>query len=160
MHFVIDTNVIVVTNGKSVQASNGCVMNCMEKLMAIKENGIVVIDDQWRIVKEYKNNMNESGQPGFGDAFLRWLLTNTANPSRCQQMRITSKNREDNDFQEFPNDSGLQGFDPGDRKFIAVANAHPQKPPVLQAVDLKWWKYRDIFKNHGITIEFLCPIKG
>ena len=47
-------------------------------------------------------------------------------------------------------------FDPDDRKFIAVALAHSEKPPILQAVDSAWWNYRDALRQNGITIDFIC----
>ena len=43
-----------------------------------------------------------------------------------------------------------------DRKFIAVAVAHPEKPPILQAVDSQWWDFRDAFRRNGVTVEFIC----
>ncbi|MGH8498629.1 MAG: hypothetical protein ACRERV_07480, partial [Methylococcales bacterium] len=48
-------------------------------------------------------------------------------------------------------------FDPPDRKFAAVANAHPDKPPVWQATDCKWLDWWSRLKKVGVTIEFLCP---
>ena len=47
-------------------------------------------------------------------------------------------------------------FDPADRKFIAVALAHPEKPPILQAVDSQWWDFRDAFRRNGVIVEFIC----
>ena len=62
----------------------------------------------------------------------------------------------ENEFEEFPDDPALDEFDPDDRKFIAVALAHPEKPPILQAVDSQWWDFRNAFRRHGVTIEFIC----
>ncbi len=47
-------------------------------------------------------------------------------------------------------------FDPADRKFIAVANAHPEKPPVLESADSKWLGWEPRLNVCGIRIEFLC----
>ncbi len=44
-----------------------------------------------------------------------------------------------------------------DRKFVAVANAHPDKPPIMHATDSKWWAWKDALKDVGITVHFLCP---
>jgi hypothetical protein len=85
----------------------------------------LVLDDMWRIIGEYMQNLRRSGEPGVGDAFLRWVLTNKDNPQRCDLVTITPV---ENDFREFPADAALSDFDPSDRKFIAVALAHPQKP--------------------------------
>lgn len=60
-------------------------------------------------------------------------------------------------YDEFPDHDDLNDFDNSDRKFIAVANAHPAKPPVLQATDSKWWGWKDALNEVGITVQFLCP---
>ena len=44
-----------------------------------------------------------------------------------------------------------------DRKFVAVANAHPAKPPILQSTDSKWWGWKEALQEVGITVHFLCP---
>ncbi len=62
----------------------------------------------------------------------------------------------ENEFEEFPDDPALEGFDPDDRKFIAVAVAHPEGPPILQAVDSQWWDFRAAFRRNGIIVEFIC----
>ena len=43
---------------------------------------------------------------------------------RCDLVPITPINDSENEFEEFPDDPVLEGFDPDDRKFIAVAIAH------------------------------------
>jgi hypothetical protein len=58
---------------------------------------------------------------------------------------------------EFPNHPGLEDFDPSDRKFIAVSNAHSEKPPIMEATDSKWWGWRDALKEVGIEVRFVCP---
>lgn len=69
---------------------------------------------------------------------------------------ITPVNGSDNEFEEFPDDPALNDFDPADRKFIAVACAHLEKPPILQAVDSKWLDFRDAFRQNGVTVTFIC----
>jgi len=154
---VVDTNVPVVANGKSKQASPQCVIFCTQRLLVLTNSGKLVLDDQWRIIKEYLKNLRSEGQPGVGDAFLKWVLTNMSNPNRCELVSITPINSNGTNFKEFPSDFRLRNFDPSDRKFIAVAFAHSQHPPILQAVDSKWWKIRDILLEHDIIVEFLCP---
>ncbi len=79
---------------------------------------------------------------------------------KCQQNLapkvITPVNGSENEFEEFPDDPALDDFDPDDRKFIAVTIAHPEKPPILQAVDSQWWDFRDAFRRNGVTVEFIC----
>ena len=46
-------------------------------------------------------------------------------------------------------------FDLSDRKFIALANMHVEKPPIVEGTDGKWWGYVEAFGRYGITIQFL-----
>ena len=62
----------------------------------------------------------------------------------------------DNEFGEFPKDPELANFDPDDRKFVAVAIAHCEKPPILQAVDSQWLDFRDVLLQHGVRVQFIC----
>lgn len=155
MHVVVDTNVLIVANNKAPQASPKCVINCMNKLVHIREKQILVIDDKWRIIKEYQNKVSSSGQPGVGDSFLRWVLTNQRNLARCEQVSITESL--DNQFSEFPTDPALNTFDLSDRKFVAVALAHPAHPPITNAVDSDWWHCQAALEANGLKIDFLCP---
>ena len=59
-------------------------------------------------------------------------------------------------YEEFPDHPGLENFDLSDRKFVAVANAHPAKPQSLEATDSKWWGWKDALAEAGITVIFLC----
>ena len=72
MTAVVDTNVAVVANGRSEQASPDCVINCNERLDQIMSGEVkLVLDDMWQIIGEYMRNLHASGEPGIGDAFLR-----------------------------------------------------------------------------------------
>lgn len=150
---VVDTNVAVVANGKSTAGAK-CTEACAKKLQEIVDCGHVVIDDSRLVLREYSANLNQSGQPGVGDHFYRWLLINQFNTARCSCVRITPS---EGSYAEFPRHRELRGFDPSDHKFIAVAAAHPKRPYVLQAFDTKWWPLRDAFRACGINIMFLCP---
>lgn len=158
MLVVVDTNVAVVANEKSEQASSSCIQNCLLQLKRITgEKDRIVIDNQWIIIREYMANLRSSGEPGIGDEFLKWVLTNHTNPKRCSQVRITPVNGVDENFEEFPSDPDLHRFDRSDRKFVAVALSHPKRPTILQAVDSDWWNARDALKRNGVRIKFLCP---
>ncbi len=156
MTVVVDTNVPVVANGRSEQASPECVKNCSVRLEELTKKGKLVLDDKWRILKEYMAHLRSEGQSGPGDAFLKWVHTNYSNPQRCELVRITPRDSSETDFEEFPSDPALEKFDPTDKKFIAVALAHPNSPPILQAVDTKWWEMKEPLSKAGVTIDFLC----
>lgn len=153
---VIDTNVLVAANRDSPQASDACIEACSGKLLDVREHGIVVIDDQWRILSEYENNVATEGQLREGSIFLKWLLRNHRNRSKCHWIPIEMD--AEREFREFPDEPALAGFDRADRKFVAVALTHPRHPSILNALDWKsWWQYRHELAPHGIHIDFLCP---
>ena len=156
MKSVVDTNVPVVANGNSEQASPECIRTCAVRLEEITRKGQLVLDNQWLILKEYMAHLRPVGQPRPGDAFLKWVLTNYSNPDRCELVQVTPKDSAGTDFVEFPSDRALEGFDPTDRKFVAVAAAHPERPPILEAVDTKWWEMEQALRQAGITVDFLC----
>lgn len=155
MHVVVDTNVLIVANRRETQASPQCVLNCIRKLESIQKIQVLVIDDGWRIIKEYRKKVSSSGQPGIGDAFLKWVLTNHNNSTRCEKVSITEI--ADNHYAEFPTDPALGQFDLSDRKFVAVALMHPAHPPIVNAVDSDWLLWQIPLEANGIQIDFLCP---
>ena len=128
----------------------------MRHLEGIKAASKIVLDDGYRILSEYQDHLRSEGQPGEGDAFLKWVLTNQANPQVCDQVHI-NPTEDGNNFAEFPDDPDLRGFDRSDRKFVAAALAHPDSPPILNAVDSGWWLFRDALTRNGVQVEFLCP---
>ena len=155
MAVIVDTNVAVVANGQSRQASPNCVDTCINRVeRIIRGEERLVLDNRWIILSEYMRNLRSSGEPGAGDRFLLWLLRNK--DTQCALVSITLIDSSENEFEEFPDDPALDDFDPADRKFIAVACAHSERPSILQAVDSKWLGFDDAFRENGITVEFIC----
>jgi hypothetical protein len=157
MYHVVDTNVLVVANGKNKapQASLECINSCVKYLSSLQKSGVLVIDKNWLILKEYKNNVSEKGQPEIGDRFLYWLLKNQTNRKHCEQ--VTIKQISEYEFEEFPQSESLKNFDKSDRKFVAVALTHPAKPAIANAVDSDWRNYEEALADHGVSLNFLCP---
>lgn len=154
--FVVDTNVAVVANRASPQAGPQCVRACVAALRTARDE-IVVLDNGMRILREYMNNLSMAGQPGPGDMFMKWVFDNQAVPSRCESVPLTLRSTDPEDFNEFPDEKALSGFDRSDRKFVAVALASQNNPEILNAVDSDWWNYRVPLAEHGVRISFLCP---
>ena len=157
MVVVVDTNVAVVANGRSEQASADCVKTCAERLREIMRGNVkLVLDNRWIILREYMQNLHTSGDD-VGDRFLGWVLRSLKNPDNCELVKITPIEDSEREFKEFPDDPDIQILNPKkDRKFIAVAIAHCEKPPILQAVDSKWLDFSDVLSRHGVTVEFIC----
>lgn len=154
---VVDTNVAVVANGRAGQEIGPqCVRDCAAALNGVMESGRAAIDTGWRIIGEYRRNLNESGQRGPGDEFFKWLLTHTKNPHRCKMVPITPLDGGEENYEEFPRAASLEDFDPDDRKFVAVAAAIGGGATILEAVDSRWWELRDELRIAGIHVTFVC----
>lgn len=154
MTVVVDTNVILVANQQHAGVSPECVIACAQRLQSIMASGRIALDDRFRILGEYQKKPQGSAKSP-GGAFLKWALQNRSNTKRCDLVPIHED--EARGFTEFPNDAALGAFDASDRMFVAVANSHSDKPPILQAADSKWLGWAPDLKPHGVTVEFLCP---
>ncbi|MFO0726480.1 MAG: hypothetical protein U1E65_22025 [Myxococcota bacterium] len=155
MTVVVDTNVILIANGQHQDVSALCGAACATTLHGVVQSGRVAIDDGYRILNEYQNKAAPFQGKRPGDAFLKWLLRNVANPARCDQVAL--REHDIRGFESFPEDARLANFDPPDRKFVAVAAAHSDKPPILQAADSKWLDWAAQLNASGVVVEFLCP---
>ena len=153
---VVDTNVATTANGANPGAPPDCVAASAQALQAVMAHGHVCIDDANRIVAEYRNNLSAGGQPGPGDAFFKWLLTNEWGGTRVTRVRITSKEDDPEDFEELPDPDDGTVYDRSDRKFLAVAVADPARPPILQAFDSKWWGWQDDMPSALAKTDIFC----
>jgi len=155
MRSVIDTNVLLVANGQHADVSIDCVVECVNRLQTMKMTGVTVVDDGFRILGEYQHKTSLHPPKGVGDVFLKWLLRQAGNLDRVEQVSLTEM--AENEFAEFPDPLLQPMFDAPDRKFAAVAHAHPEKPPVWQAADCKWLDWWPALLEKGVRVEFLCP---
>lgn len=156
-HVVVDTNVAVTANGANVESSAECMVASIAALHGVLARGHVYIDDGGAMMAEYRRNLPVRGQPGAGDLFLRWLLTHEWGGARVTRVRITPKEGDPTDYEEFPAAPAGVAYDPSDRKFLAVAASHERHPHILQATDSKWWGWREALAVHGVRVRFLCP---
>lgn len=154
---VIDTNVLLVADGKAPQMSDACLQECLTRLERVKTTEQVVVDRDWIILGEYHRKLSPNQSPTPGSAFLKWLLQVQAVARHVSPVTITPLDQEQTVFAEFPPDAALEAaFDPADRKFVAAANAHPEKPPILEAADSKWLAWEPGLAAQGIRLEVLC----
>ncbi len=155
---LMDTNVPKTANlalapDQVPQDLVGCVLACVEAVEHVIKKQALVMDAGEEIFDEYRQQLSMKGQPGVGDRFMKWVHDNRWSFPEANRVQIT-KNGES--YDQFPAHAGLTQFDPSDRKFIAVANAHPEKPAIIQATDSKWWGWKDALGEVGITVHFLC----
>lgn len=156
---LVDTNVPKTANLATQPASeedipNACILACIEAIEHIINNGGLVIDAGDEIFDEYRQQLSMKGQPGIGDSFMKWVHDHRYSEDFTCRVSIT---QEGESYEEFPVHNGLIDFDKSDRKFVAAANAHPDKPPILQATDSKWWHWQQALAEAGIAVNFLCP---
>jgi len=154
MKVVIDTNVLIVANNHSPQASSMCVARCKEKLDQLKKDGILVLDSNWEILKEYLKKLKTKGKLDSGDEFLLWVMQNRTNPNRCEIFIIYVQSDHKEKKLAFPDDPRLEKFHKKDRKFAALAAV--SGAPVWNATDSDWWIFKDVLRENRIIVEFLC----
>lgn len=151
---VIDTNVLLVAEGQS-SYSRVCKANCGAVLATIKSKKTVVLDTGREILTEYGRKLAQSKrQPGLGYLFWKWLVNTQVSHRRCEFVNLTK--HPNKGYEEFPDHEALKDFDPADRKFVAVASSHPNKPWIVQAGDSKWWGWRDALKECGVSLDLPC----
>lgn len=157
---VIDTNVLLVADGKHPDMGDNCRNECVERLQRIRDGERVLLDLQWVLLGEYGNKLKPNGPPTPGNAFLKWLYQVQADERHVVAINLTRMDKYDYDFVEFPADEKLRVLvDKSDRKFIAAANAHPDKPPILESADSKWLAWEPQLAAVGIRLEVLCRAK-
>ena len=156
MTVIVDTNVAWVASGRAEQASEDCVATCVERLEQINNDEMkLALDRERRIIDEYQR-LEQTGRFNIGYQFYKWVEMNWTNSERCDLVEIKPVDGSEIEFEKFPDDSELVDFDDDDRKFIAVACAHRDRPPILQAVDGKWRDFLDALHENGVTVEYLC----
>lgn len=156
---IVDTNVPKTANlatqpDPGADAPDDCVLACVEAIDHVIRKRGLIIDARDEIFDEYRQHLSLKGQPGVGDHFIKWVHDNRWSLPGSQRVAI-SKNGDS--YEEFPIHDGLHDFDKSDRKFVAVSNAHPDKPPIIQATDSKWWGWKNALAEVDIAVHFLCP---
>lgn len=155
---LVDTNVAKTANlaiqpNPDSDVTDECVKECINAIEHITKKKGLVIDAGDEIYDEYRQQLSMSGQPGMGDAFMKWVHDHRYNPEYCSRVAITKNG---DSYNEFPVHDNLKDFDLSDRKFVAVSNTHSDKPPILQATDSKWWGWNDALQECDIVVQFVC----
>lgn len=114
------------------------------------EESKLVLDCDWEIVGEYKNNIKDTD---VGKQFLQWLYSYMAKMDVVTDMPKLEK--QNGEYIAFPKCEELADFDVADRKFIALSLTHCDNPPIVQAADGKWLGFEEILRDYGVHIEFL-----
>ena len=153
---ILDTNV----PAKAAVSPNACPMEelelqraCMEyiRMLTVEQDKKLVLDLDYEILKEYQNNVCKDSS--MGKLFFRWLYNYYA--TILPQDHIKLKKDESGQYIDYPYDEDTKEFDESDKKFVALANAHFERPPIIEAADGKWLGYVKAFAKYGIHIKFL-----
>jgi hypothetical protein len=161
---IVDTNVPLTSNlikypDPNSDIDNGSILKCIDAIEQVKEGNALVLDSEDEIFDQYRQSFSKHiqdryGNLGSGDYFYLWVRDYRFSFPKEDMVKVVKSG---DSYVEFPQNKELQNFDPSDRIFIAIANKHKDRPPVLQGTDSKWWGYREIFEAIGIKIIFLCP---
>lgn len=151
MHHAVDTNVLVVANGRETHGGTICQLAAVELLVDVRAGEWLLLDLEGDVLAEYAAHCNFAGQPGLGDEFFRWAFQNQGYLTRIE---LTPD--DDRVYAEFPDVDELGGFDRADRKFVAVALVHGDAV-VVNAVDSDYSQFAEALERAGITVVELCP---
>ena len=154
--WVVDTNVAIVANGHpeagkdNSQPTIACRLAAVQFLQSLLKRHVVLLDSDGAIQTEYRTYLNPAGQPGVGDRFYQTVLHSS--PERVR--RVDLPKTQTGDYMDIPNSLILDGFDPSDRKFVALA--HRENAPIANAVDSDWIEHSDTLAAEGIVVQNLC----
>jgi hypothetical protein len=152
---IADTNVWIVASGDS-SASHDCLENCFNWLLDFRESDDPLVIDLASllsdpvpgnsVLSELRGNLKGGS---FGrDLFDKVFMANY----RLDPVDIEY----DESGARLPDDIELPGFEPADRKWIALHMAHPDRPPIHNAYDGDWIKHEDDLQQVGIAVTQLC----
>lgn len=152
MRFAVDTNLLIVANGRNTNASAACRLASIDFLASLIKTGRIVIDEAGLVEEEYRKNL-DLGQPGVGNLFFQHFVA--AASSRLE--RIPLAVNASGDFADFTCKGDLKNFDRSDRKFGALSKV--AKCPVANATDSDWLDMKPALEKDGVRIHFVCGCK-
>ncbi|MGW8527591.1 hypothetical protein [Nocardiopsis sp. NPDC055824] len=155
---VVDTNVLIAANGRRTHVSRECSDQAVDFLEHCTQGAVVVVDNLGRILSEYEDYCNYSGQPGVGDHFFLYVHRRQASQNAVVAVEVPVS--EDGDFLDIPD--SLQDFDPSDKKFVAVVLADKCESQVVNCSDSDWLHAFVELEGAGVRVFQLCPecLKG
>ena len=155
--YIIDANVVLLS-GTAVrnipQDQLLCAKRCNDFIKKFMENpeSSLVLDAEGRILKEYRGAYTLGGEPNMATIFSEWVHQHM--PKNAEDF-ISLREIEKDQFENYPDSEKLKAFDPPDRKYIALAYYHKEKPPIVEASDSKWWGIKEELKQAGIEVYFI-----
>lgn len=148
---VVDTNVLVVANGRETNVSLHCQLACVEALTAARDRQIVHVDTLGRLLSEYQTYTNFSGSPGVGDMFFRYLFDNQYLEDSVRRVSITPSDDGTRGYVELP----ANALKAGDR--VVLATAVQAAATVVNATDSDWVEQANLLATLEVPVDQVCP---
>lgn len=156
MEKIVDTNVPIVAAKKVDNKGDDCIDACIFLIESIRDGSCrLVLDSNSVILKQYKANLNGSGDMGLARRFLLWVFRNHYIEERVKLVDVTPIG-DHGDFKELPDEVRQSDFDRSDRVFVALSIANGNQAPIVQAADSKWIGWEEMLARHGVRLEFPC----
>jgi hypothetical protein len=151
---VIDTNAWAVAEGMHDGASEDCMRTCLGLLNQVDSGVQLAVDEGDRIFTEYLATLRASHTAGLAVKLAERLYRTRWGGVSCKLICITPLSDPAGSFAEVP--ETVRDFDVDDQKFLAVAAAEGNTPPIFQALDREWWDRRTDLAAAGFDVQFLC----
>ena len=158
--YIIDTNLIYLSKTPVADIPKE-MLECARKCSIFLEGFLkekdpkIVLDKNLLIYKEYRQAYEslKNSAPNVATIFCDWFFKYLQKIP--QNDFIFLKTDASGNFVDYPSSQSFDKFDPSDRKFIALANAHHEHPPIVEASDCKWWGIKDDLKAIGLEVKFI-----
>jgi hypothetical protein len=150
---VVDTNVLVVAEGRQTHAAAPCRETSAQELLRIRDTRSLVLDTSWQILGEYQGSLTDcAGEPGPGQLFYNWAV------STGDHRSVNIASHPLRGFKAFPSDPRLETFDRDDRKFVAATIVSGKtRTRIVNAVDSDYSHHRKVLEEVGIVVQEICP---
>lgn len=142
--YVVDTNVFVAAQGDATHLSQPCQQTALSFVRDLGYKHTIAVDQTRKIINEYRNNIPRLSAI---DTLLNKMLTT----GRIDMVAVAF---DDNGDAILPN--ACQMKDRSDRKFVAVALTHPNKPPICNASDTDWLENEKELNACEVQMMHLC----
>jgi hypothetical protein len=154
---VIDTNVWIMAHVPvSQQPAHRlrCANTCRKWLTNLRDGErTVAVDHKNLILGKYWSYLEQTRPPG-APSLAGEILREFQSTGRINVVQIPLT--EEGEPYLAP-ELNLQDFDRADWKFVAVALACDDNPPIVNATDTDWQQHIEALNAAGIIVEELCP---
>ncbi len=163
---IIDTNIWIAASGKADHAGETCTDRCSKWLSEFaRSTDSLVIDEAslenhevpgLSVLAELRRNIREGW---VGHDVLNRLYRDfrfEPMPIRYDRDGAIIERLDDQGDLEQIDEKKLPGFESADRKWVALHFAHPERPPIHNALDGDWLKQWATLRRLGVALRLVC----